>query len=125
MFTNMKRILSFFLVILTAFSVFTLGVSGKSDSVQINIAVEGAGKATKSLTAEKGDRVSLSVKADELARFLGWYENGKLVTLNVFFEIDPKGGKKDEKVNDETPFSVCTWSLYDSIFTCTGICKRK
>jgi len=40
----MKRILSVFLVILTVFSVFTLGVSGKSDSVEINISVEGAGK---------------------------------------------------------------------------------
>lgn len=86
----MKRILSVFLVILTVFSVFTLGVSGKSDSVEINISVEGAGKATKSLTAEKGDRVSLSVKADELARFLGWYENGELVSEKEVYTFTAK-----------------------------------
>ncbi len=86
----MKKILSVFLVIFTVFSVFTLGVSGKSDTVQINISVEGAGKATKSLTAEKGDKVSLSVKADELARFFGWYENGELVSEKETYTFTAK-----------------------------------
>lgn len=89
----MKRILSVFLVLLTAFSAFTIGVSGKTDTVQINIAVEGAGKATKSLTAEKGDKVSLSVKADELAKFIGWYENGELVSEKETYTFTAKADR--------------------------------
>lgn len=85
-----KRILLVFLTLFTVFSVFTLSASGKSDTVKINISVEGAGKATKSLTAEKGDKVSLSVKADELSRFIGWYENGELVSEKETYTFTAK-----------------------------------
>lgn len=68
------------LISLISFSSLPSGAKESKETVSINVTVEGAGKATKSLAAEKGDKVKLSVKADELAEFLGWYENGKLVS---------------------------------------------
>lgn len=78
----MKKALSIFLAILVFSGTFAICTSAaeSNNTISINITVEGAGKATKSLTAEKGDKVKLSVKADELAEFLGWYENGELVS---------------------------------------------
>lgn len=88
-----RRILSVTLALFAVLSVFSLNTSGKSETVQINISVEGAGKATKSLTAEKGDKVSLSVKADELARFIGWYENGELVSEKETYTFKAKADR--------------------------------
>lgn len=78
----MKKALSIFLAFLVFSGTFAICASAaeSDNTISINITVEGAGKATKSLTAEKGDKVKLSVKADELAEFLGWYENGELVS---------------------------------------------
>ncbi len=75
------KMLCFVLSAVTLFSVFGVGVSAKGtdETVTINIKVEGAGKASSSVKAKKGDSVSLSVKADDLAEFIGWYENGELV----------------------------------------------
>ncbi len=78
-FTKSICILLSILSLISVFSLISVAKENK-ETVHINITVEGAGKATKSLTADKGDKVKLSVKADELAEFLGWYENGKLVS---------------------------------------------
>lgn len=93
----MKKILSLVLVLLTLLSAFTLSASAsgeKTEKVSINITVEGAGKATKSLTAGKGDKVSLSVKADELAEFIGWYENGELVSEKEIYTFTAKNDRE-------------------------------
>ncbi len=93
----MKKILSLVLVLLTVLSLFTVSVSAsgeKAETVRINITVEGAGKATKSLTAGKGDKVSLSVKADELAEFIGWYEEGELVSDKEVYTFTAKNDRE-------------------------------
>lgn len=86
----MKKLLSAMLIILTVFSAFTLSVSAKAETVKIGVSVEGAGRATKSLTAEKGDTVKLSVKADDLAEFIGWYESEKLVCRDEVYSFTAK-----------------------------------
>ena len=79
LFTKSICILLSILSLISVFSLISFAKESK-EAVHINVTVEGAGKATKSLTADKGDTVKLSVKADELAEFLGWYENGELVS---------------------------------------------
>ncbi len=85
-----KRFFSVTLLLITVFSSFAVSVNAKSEAVRINVSVEGAGKATKSLTAEKGDKVNLSVKADDLAEFIGWYENGELVCEDEVYSFIAK-----------------------------------
>ena len=79
---NFIKFICILLSSVSLISVFTPVSSSKErkETVRINVTVEGAGKATKSLTADIGDRVKLSVEADELAEFLGWYENDELVS---------------------------------------------
>lgn len=86
----MKKFLSLILIILTVFSCFAMPVSAQSDTVKINISVEGVGRATKSLTAKKGDKVKLSVKADDLAYFIGWFEGEKLVCEDEVYSFTAK-----------------------------------
>ncbi len=76
-----------FLILVSLISVFSITSVAKEnkETVRINVTVEGAGKATKSLTAAKGDKVKLSVEADELAEFLGWYENDDLVSKKQIY----------------------------------------
>lgn len=86
----MKKFLSLVLVFLTVASCFAMPVSAQAETVKINVSVEGAGRATKSLTARKGDKVSLSVKADDLAEFMGWYEGEKLVCQDEVYSFTAK-----------------------------------
>lgn len=88
-----RRILSAVLAVLAVLCSFAFNVSAESDTVQINVSVIGAGKATKSLTAKKGDKVNLSVKADELAEFIGWYENGELVSDKETYSFTAKADR--------------------------------
>lgn len=89
----MKRFLSLILIILTVFSCFAMNVSAKTETVKINVSVEGAGSATRSLEAKKGDTVKLSVKADELAYFIGWYEGEKLVCEKEVYSFTAKADR--------------------------------
>ncbi len=77
-------------VLISSFVPCASAKAAKTDAVAINVSVEGAGKATKTLTAEKGDKVSLSVKADELAEFIGWYENGELISNKEVYSFTAK-----------------------------------
>lgn len=77
-------------VLISSFVPCASAKAAKTDAVAINVSVEGAGKATKSLTAEKGDKVSLSVKADELAEFIGWYEDGELISDKEVYSFTAK-----------------------------------
>lgn len=86
----MKKFLSLVIVFLTVVSCFAMPVSAQAETVKINVSVEGAGRATKSLTAKKGDKVSLSVKADDLAEFMGWYEGEKLVCQDEVYSFTAK-----------------------------------
>lgn len=87
------KILSICIITAVIFSLFVPCVGAETetdDTVVINISVEGAGKATKSLTAKKGDKVNLSVKADELAEFIGWYENDELISEKEAYSFTAK-----------------------------------
>ncbi len=86
----MKKFLSLILIILTVFSCFAMPVSAKSETVKISVFVEGAGRATKSLTAKKGDKVNLSVKADDLAEFVGWFDGETLVCRDEVYSFTAK-----------------------------------
>ena len=63
-------------------------------TLYIDISVVGDGYATESMTVTKGDYVSLSAVAEETGGFIGWYENGELVSTEETYSFVAKENKE-------------------------------
>ena len=63
-------------------------------TLDIDISVVGDGYATESMTVTKGDYVSLSAVAEETGGFIGWYENGELVSTEETYSFVAKENKE-------------------------------
>ncbi len=59
-------------------------------TLDIDVQVSGDGYATESMTVTKGDYVSLSAVAEETGGFIGWYENGELVSTEETYSFVAK-----------------------------------
>ena len=59
----------------------------------INITTEGPGYATESMSAISGDYISLVATPKESSEFIGWYENGELISKDQTYSFIAKSNR--------------------------------
>ena len=107
------------------FADVTITIENLACSIQVSKSGNGSGVVSQNTNyANKGEEITITAEAGENSKFIGWQENGEIVSTNAEYTFEVTGNRNLVAVFEKLPYIALSSSIYGGTMGGSGYYEK-